>query len=198
MDPKKGDLTKIRIFEAATKLFFLHGFYSVTYSQISKSVGLTNAAIYKHFADMDDLILHACLHWADEAEQWIQKSVSELDPAPEQLKAYLEVNLRYATKNREKDALLLGLYHYSVRSKEMLKVYESFKIASLRRIQSYVARGVREGAWSVTDSVSTANSLHSLIVGEVIKLVIQPKDESLSSRIDRVYEASLLVLNHKK
>lgn len=53
----KGDLTKARIIEVAQELFFKQGYDATSTSQIAKQVGLSEAALYKHFKGKKSLLL---------------------------------------------------------------------------------------------------------------------------------------------
>lgn len=53
----KGNLTKIRITEVARALFFEFGYDATSTAQIAKNVGLSEAALYKHFKGKKTLLL---------------------------------------------------------------------------------------------------------------------------------------------
>lgn len=53
----KGDLTKARIIEVAQELFFKQGYDATSTAQIAKQVGLSEAALYKHFKGKKSLLL---------------------------------------------------------------------------------------------------------------------------------------------
>ncbi|RYZ92209.1 MAG: TetR/AcrR family transcriptional regulator, partial [Proteobacteria bacterium] len=48
--------TKQSLIEAAIDLFAEKGVHWVSFQQIGTRVGITQAALYKHFADKDDLL----------------------------------------------------------------------------------------------------------------------------------------------
>lgn len=187
---EKGNSTKIKIIVAATELIYREGMYNVTYAQISKKVGLTSAAIYKHFEDMDDLIQKACEHWVDQARTEVIASV-ELLSAEKQLRYYITKNLEYTLKHRAQDALLLGLYYQSLHSKKLMKSYQEMKQSTLHRLQVLLVRGHLEGSWNVKNPAMMAETVHSLIVGEIVKLIIEPQSENIEPRIRRVTNSIL-------
>lgn len=53
----KGGLTKARIIEVAQELFFKQGYDATSTAQIAKQVGLSEAALYKHFKGKKSLLL---------------------------------------------------------------------------------------------------------------------------------------------
>ena len=193
-DLKKGNTTKIRIIQVATQLIFKEGLYNVTYGQIAKAVGLTSPAIYKHFKNMDDLICEACIHWSNEAKEYIGVRELELQPAESQLKIYIDRNLRFTFENQKKDALLLGLYYHSLHSSKLMRVYQEIKLAAIRRLEVLITRGGFEKTWPAANPREKALSIHAYIVGETVKLIIEPREENIEKRILRVTKQALTIL----
>ncbi|MGZ3770979.1 MAG: TetR/AcrR family transcriptional regulator [Bdellovibrio sp.] len=190
----KGQLTKIRIIEVATDLFMADGLYNVTFAEISHGVGISPAGIYRHFVDMDDLILEACLYWVENIKNFLEKDQTEILQADKQLYFYLERTFIYASKNRATYGLLLGLYFYSMRSSKMLKVYKNIKAGGVLRIELILQRGHLDKSWEIQQSHEVAKSLHSIMVGEIIKLIIEPKEETSMQRLNRVYKIFLDII----
>ena len=194
MKISKGQITRNRIIAVATDLFMSEGLYNVTFQQIANGAEVTQPAIYRHFKDMDDLILESCKHWITEFKEYKTEPVEELLLANLQLKQFLDRHLIYASKNRAQDGLLFGLYYYSMRSKKMLEFYKEVKLRAMNRIKLILLQGNVDGSWKIADIESIANTIHSLIVGEIIKILIEPRLESQQERTARVYAHVLLLL----
>ena len=47
---------KVEIIEKATDLFYKHGFVKASIRDIVKAVGVTNSAVYNHFANKDEIL----------------------------------------------------------------------------------------------------------------------------------------------
>ena len=47
---------KAEIIEKATDLFYKHGFVKASIRDIVKAVGVTNSAVYNHFANKDEIL----------------------------------------------------------------------------------------------------------------------------------------------
>jgi AcrR family transcriptional regulator len=182
----KGMQSRLRIINVATKLFLKDGLYKVTFQQIADGADLTQSAIYRHFKDMDDLILEACKHWIGEFKEYTVNDSASLALARNQLKEFLDRHLFYAAKNRAQDGLLLGLYYYSMRSKKMLQFYQEIKIRAQAKLKMILHLGNLDGSWNLIHIDHEANTIHSLIVGEVIKTLIEPEAESQTERTVRV------------
>lgn len=53
--PKKGEITRLAIEDAAVELFMEHGYHATSMRQIAEHVGLALGGIYNHFASKDEL-----------------------------------------------------------------------------------------------------------------------------------------------
>jgi len=63
--------TRERLIEAATTLFYEHGFHAVGLDRILDEVGVTKTTFYNHFESKDDLIVAVLQHRdAMETAQW--------------------------------------------------------------------------------------------------------------------------------
>lgn len=60
-----------RLIEAATALFYEHGFHAVGLDQVLEEVGVTKTTFYNHFESKDELIVAVLAHKdAQDVEQW--------------------------------------------------------------------------------------------------------------------------------
>lgn len=53
--PKKGEVTRIAIEDAAVELFLKHGYHATSMRQIADHAGLALGGIYNHFASKDEI-----------------------------------------------------------------------------------------------------------------------------------------------
>ena len=53
--PKKGEITRVAIEDAAVELFMKHGYHATSMRQIAERAGLALGGIYNHFAGKDEL-----------------------------------------------------------------------------------------------------------------------------------------------
>jgi AcrR family transcriptional regulator len=191
----KGERTRLQIIEVATDLIFETGFYNITLAQIAKAIGITQQAIYKHFDSMDAIIIEACLHWVNEAQVYIDSHGRDLASTPEQLRSMVEANMRYSHRNRKKDALLLGLYYYALSSPHAMTAYRAIKNGGIHRIHRLIVQGNRELCWQAKDPLEKAWTVHSILVGEIIKMIVEPQEKKLDARIEWVNREIMTVLS---
>ena len=189
MGLSKGEKTKLRVLECATDLFFEHGIEKVSTRQIATIVGITQPAIYTHFASVEAIILGAVQHWVVEAQTFIDANVVTYGSANEQLKSMIEQNLIYSFNNQKKDALFLALFQLSLRSSVAKQIYEQVMNGGTKRIAILLDRGNRDSSWSVSDRDDMARAIHNLMLGEIHKLILSPDEMTLEARIKHIFSA---------
>jgi AcrR family transcriptional regulator len=54
-EPKKGEVTRLAIEDAAVQLFLEHGYHATSMRQIAEEAGLALGGIYNHFSSKDDI-----------------------------------------------------------------------------------------------------------------------------------------------
>ena len=59
---EQAELNRLALLDAAARLFKQHGIDGVGVAEICKAAGLTHGALYKHFADKQDLAAQAFAH----------------------------------------------------------------------------------------------------------------------------------------
>lgn len=182
----KGQQTRIRIISSATDLFLTVGLYNVTFAQIAKKSKLSQPAIYKHFQNMDELFLESCRFWINESLKYINENADSLESAHLQMQQYLDRHFIYSVKHRSHDALLFGLYYYSIRSKKMHVLYSEVKDRSLQKLTWIINFGNIDGSWKMDDAKGLAETIHSILVGEVIKLLIDPSEAASENAQERI------------
>jgi AcrR family transcriptional regulator len=184
MRQSKGEKTRLRILEMATELFYEFGIQNVTCAQIATAAGISQPAIYNHFENLHSIAIEAVRHWVQEAQQVIDSRVFEKTSADHQLMSMLEENFRYSANNRKKDALLFALLHYGLNSTEAMKLYIALTNAGIARIETLLDRGNRDRSWQIADPKEMAVLIHSLLLGEILKLIMQPAERDLEDRIE--------------
>ena len=88
--------TKERILEAALNLFSQNGYYGTSMSDIAGEVGITKAALYKHFSAKED-ILEALMKKGEEQYQMRFGSLAYPPKIPESVEALKELSLSQIT-----------------------------------------------------------------------------------------------------
>lgn len=86
--------TRMQIIEAAKILFATKGFHQTTVVDISKSIGLSEAALYEYFKGKEDLLLEIPDLWVSELLEDLESHLFGIKGAENKLRKYLWWYLR--------------------------------------------------------------------------------------------------------
>ncbi|MGM9484119.1 TetR/AcrR family transcriptional regulator [Roseateles sp. NT4] len=84
---EQSELNRQALLDAAARLFKQHGIDGVGVADICKAAGLTHGALYKHFADKQDLAAQAFAHSFRKGFDWTTRAGSGKSPT---LATYLD------------------------------------------------------------------------------------------------------------
>ena len=102
--------TKERIARAAVRLFSRKGFKGTTIKDIAREVGITEGAIYRHFASKEDIIRHLTKRITEDMGRRIQREVFPQKTFRDKVSKLVEVLVRYAFDNPD-EFRYLTVYH---------------------------------------------------------------------------------------
>ena len=185
----KGEMTRRRILECATELYYKNGLSGMSLGKVTEALGLSQPAIYTHFRNMDDIILQACRHWVTEAKTIIDSRSDWLATSRSQIDAVIEQNIRYSANNLDKEAMLLLLFYQSLTSADAQQLYSTIMENGMARLLIIIERGIQDGSWKVKDAKSTAADIHSLLLGEIMKLVLSKSKRGAAPAVERMQHA---------
>jgi AcrR family transcriptional regulator len=167
----------------------------VSFQQIATKVQISQPAVYKHFEDKDDLMRACILSSAQSGRAIIDDHVAQKKNVKDKLKAYLEGNLLWVEKRPAETAILLSMYYFSLNSAPIHAVMDLIHQQSLSRLLIPLEQGNQEKAWKVKDSMLVARAIHDLLLGEMIKAVLFPKETSSEKRSQFLWKAVLKLLD---
>ena len=104
---KRSD-TKRKIGDAAIRLFEKGGVRAVSMRKVAAEVGITPMAIYNHFENMEDLLLHVYARGVRKLARSIRAATSKQKKADRRLIALVKSYVRFGLKNRQYYGLLFG------------------------------------------------------------------------------------------
>ncbi len=163
MNGKKGTWkfipTKEKISIVALKLFSRKGFKGTTIKDISKKVGITEGAIYRHFTNKEEIINYLITRISEELRTLIETKVLPCKGIREQVSRLVELLVNYAFDNP--DAFrFLTVYHILRHNNNSIQLPGSILINLFRK-------AYRKGDIKVSPEVAL-----SLIIGSVERLFI--------------------------
>jgi TetR/AcrR family transcriptional regulator, fatty acid metabolism regulator protein len=140
---KKNFDTRTQIIEAAKELFAEKGFLQTTVSDISKSIGLSEAALYEYFKGKEDLLIEIPRLWVSDLLEDLENHLFGIEGAENKLRKYLWWYLRRIELSPT-DAKIVYL-----NIKTNRKFLESDVYSDVRKLYSYpvtiISDGIKEG-----------------------------------------------------
>lgn len=131
--------TKGKLVAAASRLFALRGYQSISVSDIAAAAGVTKGAFYHHYASKEDLLLYVQEMVLDRVIEESEEAIAEKLPVPKELSRLLHIQLFAMAKHRE--ALLA-----SVSERKSVAPEKWSKIRRKRdRLESLVAGCIARG-----------------------------------------------------
>ncbi|RYZ79912.1 MAG: TetR/AcrR family transcriptional regulator [Proteobacteria bacterium] len=180
--------TKQSLIEAAIDLFAEKGVHWVSFQQIGTRVGITQAALYKHFADKDDLLRECALHAASSGRSLIDTHVEAAESPLDKIRAYLRGNFEWQRKRPKEAVIILSVYYFGYNSKPLQNLLQAINQQSEERLTSRLKEAAADGKIKNSQLARKARTLHSLMLGELIKAVHDPKAMSTDQRVHLIWQ----------
>lgn len=155
-------------------------------AEIGKPAKIAPATIYEHFKDKDELLLESIRHMIGGARQEIDARVKDSDPAEKRLRAILRANLETSI---EMMAPLMSLFYFAAIKPSVRELEKEFQKSAVSRIEVLVIHGNREGTWKIARTAVVARSIHSLLIGEMIKSHYDPDEIGFEARFKALWNA---------
>jgi AcrR family transcriptional regulator len=135
-----------------------HGPAKATVVDVARVLGVSHAAVYRHFPSKSALREAVTRRWLGRVYEGL--SALATDPArqpPDRLRAWLEA--LYATKRRTAQAEPELFATYRVLAAEHSEVSAEHIATLLRQLETILAAGNTTGAFAVTDTAATARAV---------------------------------------
>ncbi|NIA05207.1 MAG: TetR family transcriptional regulator [Proteobacteria bacterium] len=118
------------ILTAALEIVAAEGSRALTMKRVARAVGVTEAAIYRHFENKRHLLLALYGYVKELLLSELSPVLAEELPAPERLALFVETMLDYLSKHKGINLILLAetIYHQDEElRKAMLDIFSSFR-----------------------------------------------------------------------
>ncbi|MBW8686492.1 TetR/AcrR family transcriptional regulator [Chitinophaga rhizophila] len=132
-----------RILDTAFSLFCQFGTRSITMDDIAQRMGVSKKTLYAHFADKDELVMHAISrylnHLAQECVEYQDKAANAID------ELFLVMKMLDQSFRNMNPIILFDLQKFHVKA---FQVFQDYKYNNLQKtVRQNLERGVREGLY---------------------------------------------------
>ncbi len=156
-----SDSKKQAIVEAAIRLFSQNGLDGTSIKDIAREVGVSDAALYKHFPSKMALAAEIFVHYLVQYTNLIDYHRTKDCPFPEKLHGLVD-DIVDRLQNERFGLLLLGQQH------ELFNEITCTRRVPLQAAAELVQSGVQTGAIPMQDALLSA----SMLIGSMLRLAV--------------------------
>lgn len=187
----------LKFIEAAVDIFDKYGFEEATFQQISKKCGVSQPALYNHFKNKMDLLNACALHSAQLGRLYIDSKADINSPAKIRLLSYLQANLDWFAQNKKYASTIIAVYYFAGMNQDSKKLFVILQTTAMERIRQIINQGVREKNWKQDSSMNAERLIHSLLVGELYKIIYEDDVSRVSESMKCLVLAVQYILKTK-
>jgi TetR/AcrR family fatty acid metabolism transcriptional regulator len=169
-DPDK----RLRILDAAVRIFARKGFFGAKVSEIAGEAGVADGTIYLYFKNKDDLLISLFEERMDVLLEGLRRSIAETEAGPPKLRACIDHLLTFALRSPE----LMEVFTVELRqSAKFMKEYSNPKFKEyLDLVAGIVAEGQTQGRFRADVSPQvTARALYGAMDEICLQYVLAGK-----------------------
>lgn len=161
-----GDERRRQILEVAMELFSKNGFVGTTTKKIAEAAGVSEATVFKHFANKDELysaILDhkACSHEMAEPFHEVAKELA----AKDDFGVFYGMALNAFKHHREDRHLMRLLLHSALEGHDLARMFfESFVFEIYEFLSAYISQRQKDGAFRDVEPKVVVRSFFGMII----------------------------------
>ena len=189
--------TARRILDAATSMLVAGGYEALSMRKVAARVGLSQAAIYRHYADKATLVGAI----VEGGYILLRTSIEKLDDGKSNPARLLDAGIRgyvaFATENASlfKAVLLQGIGP-SQKQIDTLSPGVARQRRTFAVLAGLMARGMSEGLFEEGDPEITAQAVWASMFGLAVRMVLEPGDDEGAERKRRVVDRQVEIILH--
>ncbi len=195
--PRKGDLRKLEILEAAIQCLSSDGIHHTTFESVGKQLGIGRAHVAYHFPELGDLIEAAIKFCVSHVQALTVDAVSAEDSDQEKLEAFINATFEWVQRYPQQASAILLLYYLASIDRRYKKLHDEVRTLGAKRIQALLEGCL--GRKHKAKSELLARRVQAIMTGNIVEfLTTQPKEslEHLRRRtISEVTELCDLLLS---
>ncbi len=178
-------------------IIYERGFKGLSIHNLSQKLGLSEGAIYRHFASKEQILFDIVMDVRKEMIESMKKIALENTPPEERLHEFMCYHIRYLLKNKGITILLFteATYQQDVELKRHLHdIFQSIK----QYFSKIVIDGIALGIWDPDLSVESVATLYiSIPLTLNIEINLQPHESFQHDFCERMYVLIRKVLERK-
>lgn len=176
---RRRELTRTTLLAAAAEVFAARGFHGASLDEIAETAGFTRGAIYKNFANKEDLFFAVCDNDFDLTLQSFSHKL-EHDGGPLDVKGLAELWREIVGSDTDKVALCMEFRLYAMRKDEVAARFAKHQRETRRALAQFMVDEAAKAGLRITIPPETlAALLDAASWGFLESACIEPRDSVL-------------------
>ena len=176
-----GDERRQQILQTAMKIFAERGFRGTTTKEIAQTAGVSEAMVFKHFANKDELYSAILDHKA--CSQEFQKSFTDLDrkiAAKDDFGVFYTMALNALTHHSGDDSFLRLMIHSALEGHELARIFfESFITEIYDHLGEYIKTRQSEGAFREVEPRIVVRAFIGMFIHHSLSNILWDREQRL-------------------
>lgn len=187
--------TKEKLHLYALDAYLKNGAHNTTFQSLARELGISQAAIYKYYHSKDELLVGAISYAAEKGRHLLLKDENHKLEAIQRFKIHVKNNLIFCIDAPLLSVAVITLHYFAICIPEVKKLHVEINKTRIKRIENYILQCIHEKSVSPEIDVRvTAEQIHSLLLGEMVKTFIWPSDVGLNIRTKKLWNSILLLM----
>jgi AcrR family transcriptional regulator len=180
--------TKEKLHLLALNAYLKEGAHNTTFQSLANQLGISQAAIYKHYKSKDDLLVGSIQYAADKGREYILKKEDPKLESLKKLQLYIKRNLDFCTEVPIYSVAVITLHYFAICIPKVKELHEEINRSRIEKISEYLFQSIKEKSiHKDLDVKEISYQIHSLLMGEMIKTFIWPKKQTVNTRIKKLW-----------
>lgn len=194
-----GDERRMQILKEAMRLFSENGFAGTTTKKIAEAAGVSEATVFKHFANKDelyaDILDHkACSHGFDNP---FEEIANELE-AKDDFGVFYGMAFNAFKNHREDQDFMRLLLHSALEGHDLSRMFfESFVVGMYDFLGKYIRQRQKDGVFREVEPKVIIRSFVGMIIHHSLNNILWDREQKLLkiSDEDAAQEFATILLN---
>lgn len=161
----KGDLKKLEIIEAATRLVASAGYDALSFEAIATAIGTTKSHVNYHFKSKEAIVLAAVRYVTVQAQDITVAALEQASGWRQQVRAINDGAFQWAEQHPEQLAVIAFFYFHSNVADEWRALYREIRRSGARRLAEILSEPLPDTSQAGREAV--ANSIQNVIFGHL-------------------------------
>lgn len=176
-----GDERRTQILEVAIKLFSQRGFSGTTTREIARSAGVSEAMVFKHFANKEDL--YSALLDLKACDRKIQNRFEDLvkkTEAKDDFGVFYTMALNALNYHSEDSGFMRLMLHSALEEHDLARMFfESFIIEKYKFLGDYIRQRQADGVFREIDPRIVVRTFMGMFVHHALYNILWDKEQKI-------------------